>query len=555
MRSIALAAAIAVVLASHARATPEPGYTEDVVVTGLNLPTALAFLPDGRMLITEKGGFGGAANARLLVSSGGTASLLVGIPVCTASEMGLLGVAIDPSFASNGFIYLYRSFSPTNCGTATGRSNEVVRVTMDAGGNVNIASLVVLLTGIRTDGGNHDGGTLRIGPDNKLYVSVGDTGIGDFGPPGASTNPYAQSLAELNGKILRLNLDGSPPADNPFFGQVGVREEILAYGMRNPFRMSFDPIGGRLWVGDVGQQTWEEIDVITPGANYGWPECEGNHDVSGTCDNPAYTLPVFEYPQSGPGALGESVTGGTFAGAAFGPESGQYIFGDFISNRVYRLAVNATRDGVVGGAATIVTNAGGPADFVRGPDGAVYWTALSTGEIRRVAGDIGPGNAELLFGKKLLLREKPTDASKKRLTMLAKDQSLTIGGGNNTGDDPVTSGGGSLRVRGNGFDDTYPLPSSLWNYLGSVGANKGYKYRDRFLSAGPVKTLTVKAGKLIKVLGKGSDLGHTVASDPSPVDVVLTMAGKTYCMQFTSGVLDPGKKFLSKDSGPPAACP
>jgi hypothetical protein len=115
----------------------------------------------------------------------------------------------------------------------------------------------VLVDGIRTDGGNHDGGALAIGPDGLLYVGVGDTGRGDAGPPGASTNPYAQDLQRLEGKILRIGLDGSTPPDNPFADRGGKRARVWAYGFRNPFRIAFDPIvpGPRLlWIGDVGQE-------------------------------------------------------------------------------------------------------------------------------------------------------------------------------------------------------------------------------------------------------------------------------------------------------------
>src|SRR4051794_3691932 len=228
----------------------------------------MAFLPDGRMLVTQKGGV-------LQLVQNGTATPLVTIPVCTASEMGLLGIAVDPSFSgSSGSIYLYRSFGP-DCTTSTNRFNQVVRVTM-ASGTVNIASLAVLLTGIRTDGGNHDGGGLRIGTDGKLWVSVGDSGIGDMGNPGDSTNPYAQDLASLNGKILRLELSGAPAAGNPFIGTPGARGEIYAYGFRNPFRFGIDPLTGRPWVGDVGQSTLEELDIGQPGGDYSWPYCEGS---------------------------------------------------------------------------------------------------------------------------------------------------------------------------------------------------------------------------------------------------------------------------------------
>ena len=137
---------------------------------------------------------------------------------------------------------------------------------------------------------------------------MGDTGIGDGGAPGQSTNPYSQDLGALEGKVLRLELDGSPAAGNPFIGTAGARPEIYARGFRNPFRMSFDPQTGRLWAADVGQATIEEIDIVQAGGNYAWPRCEGT--LPAGCQQPGDIDPVFTYPHSGTGALGNSVTGG-----------------------------------------------------------------------------------------------------------------------------------------------------------------------------------------------------------------------------------------------------
>jgi len=153
--------------------TPEPGFSDTQYVGGLTNPTAIAFLPSGDLLITQQ-------NGDLKLFNGSSTSTLVTIPVCNSIEMGLLGVALDPSFGTNGLIYLYRTKQGSSppCG-GSGRVNEVVSVTM-SGGSVSLGSLVVLLTGMRTDNGNHDGGVLRLGPvDSKLYVGVGDTGLGD----------------------------------------------------------------------------------------------------------------------------------------------------------------------------------------------------------------------------------------------------------------------------------------------------------------------------------------------------------------------------------------
>ncbi len=392
------AALLSLFLAVAARAgTALPGWMDAAYVTGLAAPTAIAFLPDGRLLITEKGGFGGAANAALKLFDGTSTTTLVTLPVCTDSEMGLLGVAVDPAFATDGFIYLYRSAPGTGgCGTATGRFNQVVRVTM-AGGTVNPSSLTVLLDGIRTDDGNHDGGVLRIGLDGKLYVGVGDTGLGDNrGGPGSSTNPYAQDLSSLNGKILRLALDGSVPPDNPFVGTAGARGEIFAYGFRNPWRFGFDPQTGRLWAGDVGDATWEEIDIVVAGGDYGWPACEG---LAPTGCNPHtdslhFVDPILVYPHGGTGLEGEAVIGGAFAPET-GPFAdaglgGHYFFADLgepgmpSEGTLWHAVPTLAGDGIAGTPEMIVSAAANPVDVIFGPDRALYYVAITSGEVRRV---------------------------------------------------------------------------------------------------------------------------------------------------------------------------
>ena len=369
-------ATLAIGIAEQAgAATPAPGYSDARYVGGLSAPTAIAFLPDGRLVITEKGGEVRIAENPPIAEAAASAG---SIGVCTASEMGLLGVAVDPTFTTTGRLFFYRTENTGGCGSAAGRSNEIVSTTLASG---QIGTLATLLTGMRTDGGNHDGGTLRIGPDGKLYASVGDTGTGDGGPPGSSTNPYAGDLNVLEGKILRLNLDGSIPSDNPFVGQAGKRTEIFAAGFRNPFRIGFDPLGGRLWVGDVGQSTIEEIDVVASGGYYGWPLCEGTAPMAMGCP-PIGSLgaPVYEYDRSGQSA---SITGGAFATG--GTQLGRYFFGDYVFGTIWALDLDVPRTGVVGGATEIVTGASGPVDFAFGPDGALYYVAINSGEVRRVS--------------------------------------------------------------------------------------------------------------------------------------------------------------------------
>ena len=368
---------------ARAAGVPPPEYSESLVASGLNQPVGIAFLPNGDLLVTEKPG------TLKKISPSGTVSTVTAFPfaqpTCTASEMGLLGVAVDPSFtvSGNGFIYLYRSSTDNgNCNDATTRFNRVERITL-SGGNYVAGSWTTLLTGIRTDGTNHDGGTLRIGPvDNKLYVSVGDTGLGDSGPPGNSTNPYAQDLSSLNGKILRLELSGAPAAGNPFISTPGARGEIYAYGFRNPFRMGFDNVSGKLWVGDVGQDTIEELDIMQAGGNYAWPRCEGS--LPSGCMVAGDVAPTFEYGHSGPGVSGRAVIGGAVAGKSFGAFPDQYYFADNTSSKIWRAPLNGTRDGFSATPSDFVTSAAGPSDLIFGPDGNMYYVAINVGEVRRI---------------------------------------------------------------------------------------------------------------------------------------------------------------------------
>ena len=216
MRFLRVALLLLVVSSAARAGTPVAGFADTAVITSLSNPTALAFLPDGRMLVTLKGG-------DLLRVDAGVATMLTTIPVCTGAEMGLLGVAVDPSFATNGFVYLYRTKAgPSGCGTSTGRFNQVVRVTVS--GNT-AGSLVELLDGIQTDNGNHDGGGLRIGPDGKLYVGAGlvdeplraePRAPGGQGPPPESRrhHPGGQSVRRERARPardLRLRLPQPVP--------------------------------------------------------------------------------------------------------------------------------------------------------------------------------------------------------------------------------------------------------------------------------------------------------------------------------------------------------
>jgi glucose/arabinose dehydrogenase len=329
-----------------------PGFEHTLVTAGLSEPTAMEFAPDGRLFVCEKGG-------RLRVVKGGTLldTEFVAVSVNSFSERGLLGIAFDPNFSSNRFVYVYytRSASPIK--------NRVSRFTASIG-NPDVAvpnSEVVILDDIGSDAGNHNGGAIHFGLDGKLYVAIGD---------GGSNASNSQSLTTLSGKLLRINSDGSIPSDNPFVGDSEARGEIWALGLRNPYTFAVDPVSGKIHINDVGANTWEEINVGMVGGNYGWPLCEG------MCGDPLFIDPIHAYDHN----VGDAITGGAFYRGTQFPNQylGSYFFSDYLGGFIKRLDIaNQVSDFWITG--------NGPVDLKVGPDGVLYYAAIFTGEIRRIA--------------------------------------------------------------------------------------------------------------------------------------------------------------------------
>jgi glucose/arabinose dehydrogenase len=257
--------------------------------------------------------------------------------VDAGGERGLLGLAFHPKYAQNGRFFVYY--------TNTGGDVTIAEGKVDAQ-DANKAStepLKVLLTIEHSEFGNHNGGWLDFGPDGKLYAGVGDGGAGD--------DPYkaGQNKKVLLAKILRLDVDiAAPyiPADNPFAGAGGgVRGEIWAFGVRNPWRNSFDRQTGDLYIADVGQNAWEELDVqpagSTGGTNYGWSDMEGKHCyLLENCTTSSYTLPVLEYEHPKDQGAG-SITGGyVYRGCKMPDLAGTYFFADYSLDRFQSLKWN-----------------------------------------------------------------------------------------------------------------------------------------------------------------------------------------------------------------------
>ena len=248
------------------------------------------------------------------------------------NEEGLLGLAFHPKYVTNGFFYVnYTAANPDR--TVISR----FQVSASSPDNALADSEQVLLE-FDQPYSNHNGGQLAFGPDGYLYIAVGDGGSG--GDPLG----HGQNLRTLLGTILRIDVDRTAagldyaiPPDNPFAENMqGYREEIYAYGLRNPWRISFDADTGQWWTGDVGQNAFEEIDIITKGSNYGWNIMEGMHCYrTSTCDQSALELPVWEYSQENGD---RSVTGGyVYRGVAVPQLLGRYIYADFVSGRIWAL--------------------------------------------------------------------------------------------------------------------------------------------------------------------------------------------------------------------------
>jgi glucose/arabinose dehydrogenase len=289
-----------------------------VVSSGLSLPIAVTSAPGdlNRLFVVEKFG-----TIKIVDLNSGEvlATPFLTVPVDNTFERGLLGLTFDPNYASNGLFYVYRT-SPT-------LENEVLRYQVSGDPNVaNGAGQLVLDVGPSTNG-NHNAGWLGFGPDGYLYINSGDTGVA----------ANAQDLTNQLGKILRIDVSSGTgyaiPADNPFVGAGGgVREEIFAYGLRNPWRSSFDSATDTLFIGDVGLTSFEEVNIGQSGANYGWPIAEG------FSANPAFVNPIHAYPHG----ASASITGGYVYRGETDALQGHYFFTDFATAQLSTLRFDGT---------------------------------------------------------------------------------------------------------------------------------------------------------------------------------------------------------------------
>lgn len=352
------------------------GFSDSRIFGNLNQPTAMVFTPDGRLFFTEKEG-----KVRVVKTPESNPTLLP-TPFLTVTtsindgERGLLGITLDPHFPQEPYVYVYYTHP------SVPPYNQVSRFTVSSS-NPDIAdpsSEIVLLRFENLTALIHNGGAIHFGLDGKLYIAIGDDKI-----PSS-----AQNLNTNLGKILRINRDGSVPTDNPFYTTAtDVRSKIYALGFRSPFTFAIHPTSGLILLNDVGEGSWEEVNKIEKGKNYGWPVCEGIC----TNSNSLYVDPVYTFSHNGEGA---AVTGAHFYEGSQFPSSykDKYFFADYVNNWVRTLdpannfAVSSFAD-----------NQPGTVDIKEGPLGSLFtlthWNSLSPdpnkGEMYKISyGAAGP---------------------------------------------------------------------------------------------------------------------------------------------------------------------
>jgi glucose/arabinose dehydrogenase len=364
MRPWPAIAALGLLHAAAQAQTLPTGFTPtNLITSGLSSPTCFCVAPDGRIFIGQQGGA-----IRVWKSGGGLLTApFHQFTVISSVERGLIGLALDPNFAANGYVYAHITrTSPTQGGA-------IVRVTASAA-NPDVAApgsqVELFFVGDSTSDA-HVGGALRFGPDGKLYFGVGDN----------TNSSNAQLITNRFGKVLRINADGSIPADNPtsFSGvsgsPTGQNRAIWALGLRNPFTLAFHPETGRLFINDVGNMSYEEINEGAAGANYGWPTTEGDFQQGSF---PTLTRPRHAYAHS----VGIAIVGGTFYAPLESPYPpsyyGQYFFGD------YGAAWISYLDPASGSVSPFGSNVGNPVDLRVADDGRLLCLSRGTGRLWRL---------------------------------------------------------------------------------------------------------------------------------------------------------------------------
>ena len=350
-------------------ATSLPTGLTDSLVANVGKPTSMAVAPGGRLFVTQKA-TNNVGKVRVIKNGQLLTKPFLKLTTDTSYARGLLGIALDPDFATNHYVYVfYTATSPT-------AHNRVSRFT--ANGDVAVAGSQKVLLDLPTLGtsGGHYGGALRFGADGKLYVGTGD----DAKPR------EAQSLGSLNGKVLRINRDGTIPSGNPFFDSAsGDRRAIWALGLRQAY--SLDVRSGtspKMYINDVGEHSWEEIDEARSGANYGWGFPATPPYYEGFVASPDPTLknyenPVFAYANGTTASTGCAITGGAFydpATARFPTQyRGKYFYADYCNGWIRTLNPSTETSGPF--ASGLIS----PVDLEVGSNGVLYYLSYGSGTV------------------------------------------------------------------------------------------------------------------------------------------------------------------------------
>jgi glucose/arabinose dehydrogenase len=349
--------------------------------TGFNSPVEIANAGDSRLFVVQQGGL-----IRILNSNGtvnATPFLNLSSIISSGGERGLLGLAFHPNYATNGFFFVNY--------TNTSGNTVIARYSVSANPNIANTTGTILMT-IAQPFTNHNGGSIKFGPDGYLYIGMGDGGSG--GDPGNR----AQNINENLGKMLRIDVNSTvapfytSPSTNPYIGVAG-NDEIWARGLRNPWKFSFNRLNGDLWIADVGQNAFEELNKIASplpntGLNFGWKCYEGNETYNTTGCNPANTMtfPFYQYPLYSNGTC--SITGGyLYTGSTYPNLQNKYVFSDYCDNKIRTIDNN----GIVSTSVVFPNN-----DFVTfGEDylGELYIAGISSGTIYKII-DTSLSNSE-----------------------------------------------------------------------------------------------------------------------------------------------------------------
>lgn len=373
-------------------------FQEETVASGFTRATAFAFTPDGRILVAEQGG------AVSVIKDGAVLDQpFIELEVNRHHERGLLGIAVDPDFTSNGYVYLYYVVENSPDVSDGPKTAQLIRVTAD--GDVAATGSELVLLGsvvgdaerpscydqpagvdcIPADAASHNGGGIGFTADGKLLIALGDAE--QFLP--------AQDLDYLGGKLVRINRDGSAPEDNPFYdGPDAARSRVWALGLRNPFTLAMRPGTDIAYIGDVGS-FYEEIDLSARGANYGWPCFSGPQPEieDPVCDElraqDGHTPALYAYERTEDGAA--VIVAGFYQGDNYPDElDGAFLFGDFIQGTISALRVDEDDNLIDDTVEVIYEAADAPVDFAFAPDGDLYYLSINLGAVQHLcfaAGD------------------------------------------------------------------------------------------------------------------------------------------------------------------------